>query len=192
MKFWGEAAVHDSNLHNVTRGKSNDSKTPYEIMYNKKPDVSKLRIFGCAAYIHEPKERREWKLSQRGNSGILLGHMDGMYRVWNTKTQTVSAFKHVLCKEDTFPYESIHDDTETGEEDNFESSIDMNEMPATNHENDEHGSEDGTGEATSDSNVVADVQSNTDDAHSIVSPRYPTRDRKEPERYVANAASRGN
>lgn len=184
MKFWGEAALHGSYLHNVTSGKPNDSMTPYEMTYNKKPDLSKLRIFGCAAYVHEPKERRAWKLSQRGNEGILLGHENGMYRVWNTKTLQVSISKHVMFKEDLFPAEKIFDTTETDEEGDSETSIFMNEPLKDN--------EQGPSVVTVQPNSETDGPSNSENAPAVVTPRYPTRERREPDRYVANAARRGD
>ena len=103
MKFWGEAALHAAYLTNVTGGKANDSTTPYEIVLKRKPSLETMRISGCTAYVHEPKEKRKFKLSTRGTPGILLGHEQGMYRVWNTQSNSLIVSKHVVTDETIFP-----------------------------------------------------------------------------------------
>lgn len=32
--------------------------TPYEVWTGKKPFLSHLRVFGCEAYVHVPKEKQ--------------------------------------------------------------------------------------------------------------------------------------
>jgi hypothetical protein len=40
------------------RVSSRTAMTPYEGRTGDKPDLSKLRVFGCRAYVHIPKEKR--------------------------------------------------------------------------------------------------------------------------------------
>lgn len=63
--------------------------------HRKESNLKKLLIFGCASYIHEVKERRHWKLAQRGKTRILLGNEGGSYRVWNMENRTIIVSKHV-------------------------------------------------------------------------------------------------
>ena len=91
MKFWGEAALHVAYLTNVTGGKANQGKTLFELIHEVKPNIEKLRVFGCAAYIYEPKEKRIWKLAQRGRPRILIGHENGIMssvEPWSGKKST--------------------------------------------------------------------------------------------------------
>ena len=54
-------------LHSAT------GKTPFEVMYNEKPDLSNLRVFGCKAYLFiEPGARK--KLDAKATEGIFLGY----------------------------------------------------------------------------------------------------------------------
>lgn len=193
MMFWGEAVLHAAYLTNVTGGKANDGRTPYEMVHGEKPDVTKLRIFGCAAYVHEPKERRHWKLEQRGMAGILLGHEGGMYRVWDIKRRAITVSKHVVFDETLYPATTQDCKAKTDSEgtcDDFV--IDLNDtvpiLPVGqpvdgNMSND-------AAPTTWLSSEEADKQG--DSAIDAVEHRYPRRDRKAPERLVANTVRRGN
>ncbi|GLI63719.1 hypothetical protein VaNZ11_006773, partial [Volvox africanus] len=48
-------------------------KTPYELLTGVVPDVSLLRVFGCVAYAHVPKGKRD-KLDSRAQKGTFLGY----------------------------------------------------------------------------------------------------------------------
>jgi hypothetical protein len=50
-------------------------KTPHEIKEGVKPPVKHLRIFGCKAYVHIPKEKRT-KLDQQGMAAIFAGYSE--------------------------------------------------------------------------------------------------------------------
>ena len=49
-----------------------DSKTPEEVFFGKKPDVSHLRVFVSPVYFHVPKEKRS-KLDASRKKGIFVG-----------------------------------------------------------------------------------------------------------------------
>ena len=59
-------------------------KTPFEIVYDSKPSVKHMRVFGCQVYILTPKEKRlKWDPKARG--GIFLGYeeVSKAYRVYD-------------------------------------------------------------------------------------------------------------
>ena len=49
-----DTAVH---VYNRTPMQCLDWKTPVELVFNKKPDISYLRVFRCLAYVHIPKDQ---------------------------------------------------------------------------------------------------------------------------------------
>ena len=55
-----------------------DWKTPVKAFLGKKPDLSYLRIFGCLAYVHIPKDQQKDKLSPKAEEIIFLGYEPGM------------------------------------------------------------------------------------------------------------------
>lgn len=55
--------------------------SPYEIIHGKKPDVSRLRIFGCRVYIRPPG-RRISKLNRHVIKGIFLGYTATLKQIY--------------------------------------------------------------------------------------------------------------
>ena len=84
-KLWAEA-VHTANYirNRLFTAASNDpSKTPYEIIMGKKPNLSHIRKFGAKAYVHIPKTKRETKFEQRADVGYCVGFTAGNgYRIF--------------------------------------------------------------------------------------------------------------
>ena len=54
--FWAEALATAVYLRNRSPTISVEGKTPYEAIYGEKPKVGHLRLFGCTAYSHVPKD----------------------------------------------------------------------------------------------------------------------------------------
>nr|GFC02074.1 zinc finger, CCHC-type [Tanacetum cinerariifolium] len=50
LTFWAEAVRHAIYILNMVPTKALVDKTPYEALYNRKPNLENLRIFGCKAY----------------------------------------------------------------------------------------------------------------------------------------------
>ena len=48
-----------------------ENKTPEEVFFGKKPEVTHLRIFGYLVYLHIPKEKRT-KLDPSWKNGIFI------------------------------------------------------------------------------------------------------------------------
>ena len=63
-------------------------KTPQEVWTGKKPSIKHLKVFGCDAYVHVPKEKRS-KLDNKAENCIFIGYKDGMkgYKIWNHTTK---------------------------------------------------------------------------------------------------------
>jgi hypothetical protein len=72
--FYAEAQLTAAYLGNrIVHG--SDSKTPYEHVYGRKPEVSHLRPFGCIGYSHVPQEIRS-KLEPSAVKVRLIGYAD--------------------------------------------------------------------------------------------------------------------
>ena len=59
--------------HELTPKKSLGYKTPFEKWYGRKPDISRLRTWGCLAVAEIPKGKR-WKFQPRGVNCIMIGY----------------------------------------------------------------------------------------------------------------------
>lgn len=71
-KLWAEAAATANVLRNrsPSQGKT---KTPWELFFGVKPDISGLRVFGCTAYVQVPAHQRR-KLNDVSKKGIFVGY----------------------------------------------------------------------------------------------------------------------
>ena len=99
-ELWGEATSTANYLRNRTPASGMD-KTPWELFFNKKPDVSDLRVFGAKAYTHVPDQLRT-KLSAKSCTGIMVGY--GMektkgYRIYMPDTHKVQVSRDVVFDE---------------------------------------------------------------------------------------------
>ena len=56
-EFWVEAVETTCYLVNISPSSVLEDKTPQEVWTGTKPSLSHLRVFGCDAYVHVPKEK---------------------------------------------------------------------------------------------------------------------------------------
>lgn len=88
-RFWGQAVQTAAYLVNRSPSTAIQSGvTPFELWESKKPNISKLRTFGCSVFVHIPKEHRK-KMDSKAWKGIFIGYGHNGYRVWNTTSQRI-------------------------------------------------------------------------------------------------------
>jgi hypothetical protein len=99
QEFWVEAV--GTTCYPVNRSPSSmlDDKTPHEVSSRKKPSLQHLRVFGCDAYVHVPKENS--KLDKKAEKCIFIGYKDGVkgYKIWNPETKKTIYSRDVVFKE---------------------------------------------------------------------------------------------
>ncbi|VDO17752.1 unnamed protein product, partial [Brugia timori] len=96
-QFWNYALGFAVHAYNRTPHKSIDFKTPYEIMFSRKPNIQYLRRFGCLVYAKNLK--KGGKFDERGRKGILVGCTETGYRILILLTGDIIDCKHVRCIE---------------------------------------------------------------------------------------------
>ncbi|GFR51225.1 hypothetical protein Agub_g13600 [Astrephomene gubernaculifera] len=74
-KYWPEALVMANALRNAAPV-AGRNKTPRELFYGIKPDVSMFRVFGCEAFVHVPSQQRN-KLEPVSRKGTFVGYERG-------------------------------------------------------------------------------------------------------------------
>ncbi|ETW78197.1 hypothetical protein HETIRDRAFT_454217 [Heterobasidion irregulare TC 32-1] len=91
LVFWGEALA--------TYG-----KTPFEMVHGKKPDVSHLRVWGCLAYVHVQRDKRDG-FGSHMEKCVFIGYPDS-YKAWkfyNPATRKVIISERADFDERFFP-----------------------------------------------------------------------------------------
>ena len=98
--MWAEAVETACYLVNRSPSSLLEDKTPHEVWTGKKCSLSHLRVFGCDAYIHVPKEKRT-KLDNKSKRCIFIGYKDGLkgYKIWNLETRKVVYSQDVVFRE---------------------------------------------------------------------------------------------
>ena len=99
-RFWGEAVSTAVYLLNRSPTKSVEGKTPYEVWYGRKPDVSYLRVFGYVAHVKTVKPHPA-KLDDRSTPMVFFGYEPGSaaYRVYDPARQRVHVTRDVVFDE---------------------------------------------------------------------------------------------
>ena len=57
--YWFNALIHTAFIHNVTPTRALDNQTPEEAWGGNKPDISRIRVFRCKAFVHVPDKLRD-------------------------------------------------------------------------------------------------------------------------------------
>jgi hypothetical protein len=62
--------------------------TPHEVWSSKNPSVSHLKVFGCDAFVHVPKEKRS-KMDKKEVKYIFIVYKGGMkgYKLWDPSSR---------------------------------------------------------------------------------------------------------
>ena len=80
-------------------------KTPFEIVYNTKPSVKHMRVFGCQTFILTPREKRR-KWDPKARAGIFMGYeeVSKAYRVYDIEAKKVVISRDVNFDESAFGF----------------------------------------------------------------------------------------
>jgi hypothetical protein len=63
---------------------------PYEVWSGKNPSVSHLKVSGCDACVHVPKEKRS-KLDKKEVKCVFIRYKEGMkgYKLWDNASRKI-------------------------------------------------------------------------------------------------------
>ena len=99
VKYWPYAYYHFELIYNtVPRGTR--PETPFQIATGKRPDLSKLRTWGCRVYVR-PSQQRASKLENHCNIGTFLGYTATMSQIHylDHRTKRIKTSAHVRFDE---------------------------------------------------------------------------------------------
>lgn len=178
-RFWAEAVMTACFLINRVPCRNND-KSPEEIWSGRRPNLKFLRVFGCPALVHIPRERRS-KLDPKSIEGIMIGYSDvsKAYRVFNPIDGKIIISRDVVCLEQSKvkvqnSINSIYfTDLLSQENANSGEGADVDELRhASESENEANNSEDSDSTNTWPPNTVAAVETHSRDDDEWVPNNY--------------------
>lgn len=100
--FWAEATVTATYLLNRNPASALNGKTPEEYWSKVKPKLEHLRIFGCKAWAHIPKQKRD-KWDMKAKELVFVGYDEQVkgYRLIDMQTKKISISRDVTFDENT-------------------------------------------------------------------------------------------
>ncbi|GJV33213.1 zinc finger, CCHC-type containing protein [Tanacetum coccineum] len=119
LTFWAEAVRHAIYILNRVPTRALIDKTPYEALYNRKPNLENLRIFGCTAYAKITIPHLK-KLDDRSIPLIYLGVEEGSKacRLYDPIAKKKHVSRDVRFME-TKPWDWDKDGVDTSTQDTF-------------------------------------------------------------------------
>ncbi|OMO87137.1 Integrase, catalytic core [Corchorus capsularis] len=105
IRFWGECVLTATYIINRLPSKVINNKTPFEMLFGKKPEYDHLRVFGCLVYAHDNSKRGD-KFSERGKPCVFVGYPNGQkgYRVYDLKEKKFYTSRDVTFFENIYPF----------------------------------------------------------------------------------------
>nr|GFC69831.1 integrase, catalytic region, zinc finger, CCHC-type, peptidase aspartic, catalytic [Tanacetum cinerariifolium] len=96
MFLWAEAMATVCYTQNRSLIHTRHHKTPYELVHNKKPDLTFFRVFGALCYPTNDSEDLG-KLQPTADTGIVVGYTPSRkgYRIYNKRTRRIMETIHV-------------------------------------------------------------------------------------------------
>jgi hypothetical protein len=80
QKYWNFAFYHYIRLYNLVPH-GDRSSSPYELIHGRKPNISRLRVFGCDVFVCPPG-RRPSKLDIHAIRGRFLGYTSTLKQIY--------------------------------------------------------------------------------------------------------------
>ena len=99
-KWWAEAMNTAVYVTNQITCASWPTKTPFEVCFGNKSDLSHRKVFGSQGYAHVDKTKR-LKLVKKAFKCMFLGYLSGVksYRVWNFDSKRLEITRSVTFQE---------------------------------------------------------------------------------------------
>nr|GEV83748.1 hypothetical protein [Tanacetum cinerariifolium] len=112
MFLWAEAIATACYTQNRSLIHTLHNKTPYELVHDKKPNLSFLRVLGALCYLTNDSEDLG-KLKAKANIGFFVGYAPNMkgYRIYNKQTRQIMETIHVTFDELTGKTAPVHNNS---------------------------------------------------------------------------------
>ncbi len=117
QKYWPLALETAACLFNRKPHESLNGMSPLQKITGRKPDHSRLRVFGCKAYVQIPKPQRKRKLSNTAWIGAMVGYstQSPEWTILDTRTGRLRSAYSVVFNEHESGFASV-DKNRTKEE----------------------------------------------------------------------------
>ena len=108
IHFWGDCVLAATYLLNRTPTTVLNGLTPYQVLFSRPPDFTRLKVFGCLCFATDTTPHKD-KFSSRAHKCVFLGYpfAQKAYKVLDLQTKKVFVTRDVYFLEHQFPFSSI-------------------------------------------------------------------------------------
>ena len=108
--YWFYAILHAVFLIIRITAPILQNQSPFQVLYNKIPDISSFKVFGCLCYASSLQVHRT-KLHSRARKSIFLGYKSGYkgFTLLDIHSREILISRHVIFHEHILPYPSTSD-----------------------------------------------------------------------------------
>ena len=106
LEFWEECVLTTVYLINQIPTPLLSNKSPFEVLYNRLPSLTHLRVFGCECYATNVYLKQ--KFDPRASVCVFMGYPHGQkgYKIFDLNTKKILVSRDVYFREHIFPFHS--------------------------------------------------------------------------------------
>ncbi|XP_074314573.1 uncharacterized protein LOC141649792 [Silene latifolia] len=115
IKFWGDSVLTATYLINKMPTAILHWKTPFEVLFKRKPTYDELRVFGCQCFAPIAKSvTGKDKFAVKARKCLFIGYPYGQkgYTLYDMQQHTTFTARDVIFQEDIFPFKQQILDTD--------------------------------------------------------------------------------
>lgn len=107
-EYWGDCVLTSVHIMNMLPSYVLNKKSPYKVLYHKRPPYEDLKSFSCLAFVANLCVHMD-KLEARGAPCIFLGYPPTQkgFKLLNIVDKTVFISRDVCFRENIFPFNKI-------------------------------------------------------------------------------------